>query len=97
MEVTTTEPVTRILCDVCKKDITNGTRYGAGMDKPGQEWVTCDGGEYRLDEGHSTRLVFDNSKRVGIFGNWEYTQAPKAILNCADIALLRHKHPELFT
>ena len=102
MEVKTTEEVTRIYCDVCNKDITNDSRYGGGTDKPDQKWVTCSGGEYILNEGHSRTLIPDSA----IFGDYKFFRrpvfsdpvfGPKAILNCADIALLKFKYPELLT
>jgi len=103
MERTTTEEVTRTFCDVCNKDITGSTRYGDGTDKPEQTWVTCDGGEYILDEGHSQTLIpedlhpddYDFFKRPLFISDPEF--GPKATLNCADIALLRFKYPELLT
>ena len=102
MEVKTTEEVTRTFCDVCKKDITNGTRLGAGTDKPDQQWVTCGGGEYLLDEGHSRTLIPDPAYP----GDYKFFSrpvfsdpvfGPKVELNCADIALLKFKYPELLT
>ena len=96
MEVTTQEEVTRTYCDVCGKDITHDTRYGAGTDKPEQNWVTCSGGEYILDEGHS-KVPAPTTKRDGIFSPLADRFVAKARLNCADIALLRFKYPELLT
>jgi hypothetical protein len=97
MEITQQEEVTRTYCDVCKKDITGGTKYGAGADKPEQTWQTCSGGEYILNEGHSQVLIPEDPEmyKFAPVGDEEY--APKAVLNCADIALLRFKYPELLT
>ena len=39
------EEVTRTYCDGCGKDITGGTRHGAGTNKPEQHWVACSGCE----------------------------------------------------
>lgn len=97
MKTNSMELVTRTFCDVCKKDITNDTRYGAGNDKPEQDWVTCSGGEYILNEGHSQVLIPEDPEmyKFAPVGDKEY--APKAVLNCADIALLKFKYPELLT
>ena len=84
MEVKTTEEVTRIYCDVCSRNITGGNRmtFEAGVDKPGQDWVVCDGGKYIVKEG-----------RRDLAGKVE----PSVWLSCADIAVLKSKYPELLT
>ena len=82
MEITTIEEVTRIYCDICNKNITGSNRIGAGLDKPGQGWVTCDGGMYVTKEG---RRDLDGAVQPGV------------LLSCADIAVLKYKYPDILT
>lgn len=49
MQETKVEEVTRTYCDVCGKDITHKSQYGAGTNNTEHTWVVCGESKYDIE------------------------------------------------